>query len=400
MSVEKDFAADFDHQSQYFKENSDKITADLRQRCPVAHGNAHGGFSVFSRYDDVIQALHDDKTFASEQGTSIPHIDRQKMRAIPIESDAPEHAWFRSFLIPWLAVRKVNTHEPTIRKFVTELINGFIEKGTCDLVPSFAALLPIMVAPMSMGIDEREWPLYISNLKLIMETSETKNDEKDGKTRRSFMHHLLRETEKRRRRPRDDFFSALVAPRAGEKALSTEEIVGLILSMLTGGLETTITAIGNLLLSLCEYPDDRQRLIADPKLIPLFVEETLRRYAPLPYVCRNVTRDISVHGQGLGAGEKVLLLLGSANSDERIFPNADQFVLERQPNRHLAFGQGVHFCVGAQLARLQMRIVVEEVLRRMPDLQPCGRPQRSFFAVGHAYGVAALPVVFTPANIL
>lgn len=387
----------FDHMLPTFGDNLATITANLRAQCPLTHSTAHGGYWVLSRYDDVAKTLCDETKFGSQKGTAIPAVTRQ-MRAIPVESDPPDHTKYRSLLIQWLAARKVSTYEPAIRRLVTELINGFIEQGTCDLIASFALLLPALVTPVFMGIAQKEQPLFMSYIKQIIEATETKNAEKNSKMRQSFMHYMLREIEKRKLKPRDDFFTSLVTARFAGNPLSEEEIICLMLTLLTAGLETSKNALGSLLFALCEYTDARQRLLANPALIPLFVEESLRYNAPLQYVGRNSTSDLTIQENVFSADEKFLLLLGSANHDEKIFPNADQFIIDRRPNRHLSFGLGVHFCVGAPLARLEMCIVVEEFLRRLPNYQLRDSVKHTF-SVDRVYGVATLPIVFTPGKV-
>lgn len=387
----------FDHMLPSFGDNLSIITANLRSQCPVAHSETHGGYWILSCYDEVTKTLCDETNFGSKKGTAIPAVKRQ-MQALPVEADPPDHTKYRSLLIPWLAARKVATYEPAIRRLVTELLNDFIEQGTCDLIASFAILLPALVTPVFMGLGRKEQPLFINYMKHIIEATETKNAEKNIKTRQSFMHYMLRETEKRKLKPRDDFFTSLVTARFDGNPLNEEEVICLILTILTAGLETSKNALGNLLFSLCEHSDARQSLISNPALIPLFVEESLRYHAPLQYVGRTIITDIAMQGQLLATDEKVLLLLGSANHDEQYFPHADQFIIDRSPNRHLSFGMGVHFCVGAPLARLEMRIVVEEILRRLPDYH-LRTPIKRNFSADRVYGVETLPVAFTPGSV-
>lgn len=390
LDTTRDFTTDFDHFDQAFIENMARVTAELRTRCPVAHGKNYGGFHVFSRFDDVMLALRNEETFSSKDGTAIPWIERE-IRALPVESDPPEHTKYRNLLASWFVARRANRYEPVVRQLVTELMNAFIERGACDFFSALAMPLAASVVPPVMGFEAREWPLLTSYIKNVIATT----DEENIKARHSFIHYLFREMERRKLKPRDDFLTSLVRAEPDGKPLSGEEVVCLMITFLTAGLETTANATSNLLLCLCEYPRERQRLIDDPSLIPLFVEETLRYHPPLQYVGRNLTKDVCLHNQEMKAGEKVLLLFGSANRDETSFPDAEQFILERQPNRHLAFGYGIHFCIGAPLAKLQMRVVTEEILRRLPDYQLQGSIKRRF-SLGQVYGAETLPVVFPP----
>ncbi len=320
------------------------------------------------------------------------------MRALPVEADPPDHAKYRGVLIPWLAARKVNTYEAAIRSVVTELINAFIEQGTCDLIPALATPLPALVSPIFMGIAPKDQPLFLRYIKQIIEATEMQDKEKDIKIRQSFMHYLLKEIEKRKRKPRSDFFSSLIEAKFNDRLLTEEEIISLMLTILTAGLETSKNALSSLLLALCEHDGIRQRLMHEPALIPSFVEESLRYNAPLQYVGRTVNTPVSMYKCTMVKDEKVLLLLGSANHDEKKFAQPEQFIVDRAPNRHLTFGLGAHFCVGAPFARLELRIVAEEILHRLPDYRLAKEVKRAF-SVDRVYGVETLPIVFSPGTI-
>ena len=397
MDKERDFITNFDHLHPSFGANLALITEDLRAQCPVAHSQAHDGYWILSRYNDITKTLCDEAGFTSKKGTTIPNVERQ-IEALPLEADPPDHTKYRSLLTPWLAARKVSTYEPAIHQIVTDLINGFIEQGTCDLMSSFCTLLPALSTPVFMGIERKERTRFMNYIQQIIEARAASNEEKEIKVRQSFTHYILKAIEKRKIQPRDDFFTSLVRARFDGEPLSEKEIVALVFTTLVAGLETTQKALGNLLLSIWEQPNARQHLISNPEAISSFIEESLRYDAPLQYVVRNVHSDTTMHGQLLKADEKIMLLLGSANHDKQKFIDADQFILDRSPNRHLTFGLGIHFCVGAPLVRLEMRIAVEQILRRLPDYQPCGSITRCF-SNERGYGFEKLPVTFTPGNI-
>lgn len=393
METTRNFRKDFDHFDPEFIEHIADITTDLRAHCPVAHGNAYGGFWVLSRYDDVLLALHDEETFSSQYGIGIPR-EKQDMLVVPVEADPPEHTKYRSLLASWFVARRTATQEAIIRQFVTELLDTFIEQGECDILSALAVQLPASIIAPVMGFEPDEWPLFTRLIKQVIVTEEEEN----AKARRALIHYLFREIEKRKIRPRDDFLTTLVVAQPDGKLLSGEEVMSLMLTFLAAGTETSAMAVCNMLLRLSDYPDLRQRLIDDASLIPSFVEECLRYDPPLQYIARSTTKDIVLHGQEIKAGERVSLFLGSANRDEEHFVDVDQFLADRQSNRHLAFGHGIHFCIGAPLARLQMRVVLEEVLRRLPDYQVIGTVERHIL-VGQVYGVKALPIRFTPGPV-
>jgi cytochrome P450 len=390
----RDFATDFDHTDPIFNDQMTTITADLRKRCPLAHGEAHGGLWALSRYQDIMEVLHNHKTFSSEKDTTIPIID-DRMKALPLTTDPPEHTRYRRFFTSWLMVQRINQHEPLIRNLMNDHINAFIQDGACDLVPTLTTSFPSSVTALILGLAPKDWPLLTHYMQRILTTAVASDDEGNLKARQALIHYILKELEKRRIKPRNDLLSSLATPQSNGESLTSEEIINLMATMLTASYKPVADALGILLLYLAEHPDERQRLIDNPALITLAVEESFRYYSPFQFVGRHVAHQCVLHQQEINAGEKILLMLGSANHDETQFSEADDFILDRQPNRHIAFGYGIHTCPGAHLARVELRVAVEEFLRRIPDY----RLAHSFenkFPPGQPHEVLTLPVTFSP----
>jgi cytochrome P450 len=205
---------------------------------------------------------------------------------------------------------------------------------------------------------------------------------------------LLGEVNDRRENPRDDFLSELVQSRIGDRLLTQTELAALVVSLANAGHQTTMNAAGNALLHLAEHPDDQVKLRETPSLVPSFVEESLRYYNPTHMFARTLTRDVSIDGTAIREGEKAMLVYAAANRDPEQFPEADRFVMDRRANRHLAFGWGIHFCLGAQLARTELRILLDEFVRKHPPFRLAGEAVHSRMEGGHHMGVVSLPVKF------
>lgn len=392
----RDFTTDFDHTDPTFSRHLTTITADLRKRCPLAHGNAHGGFWVLSRHRDIKMILRDYKAFSSQKDTVIPARTDQ-MKTLPFEADPPQHSLYRHLLTSWLSMQHIHRYEPLIRRLINEQIDTFIQDGACDFILSLAIPFPALVIARVIGLSSQEAPVFANYLKRILTSTTTDAREENLKARQSLVHYLLRKLGRRGLQPRDDFLSLLATSQLAGKPLTDEERINLMISLIIASYEPMVEALGSLLLYLAEHPDDRQQLIANPALIPLTIEENFRYHSPVQYVGRHIAHKSVIYQQELMPGEKIFLLLGSANHDETQFPDAERFHLDRSPNRHIAFGYGIHACPGAPLARLEIRIAIEEILRRLPDYHLAGSASYGF-PTGHIYGVERLPVTFSPSE--
>lgn len=390
-----------DHFSPEFAEDPWAVFADLRTRCPVAYSDTHGGFWVLSRYEDVKAAAIDDETFCSGQSVTVPAKPPGARLSLPIETDPPLANEYRRVLNPWFSPSSAERMEPAVRRFTDELIDAFITKGSCDLVADFTTPLPAMATLALLGLDPEDWTTYAPPIhaKTFWLPARTKTPEFAAMY--SKIHERVTdEMRARLAEPRDDMITALLHAEVGGRRLTMDELQDFIMLILHGGFDTTGSGIANALLWLEEHPAERAKLRDNPAMLPAAVEEFLRYQAPQPGLARVATRDVEVGGQRIQEGERVLLLWASANRDADAFDRADEVVLDRHPNRHMTFGVGLHRCLGAPLASMEMRVALERVLARLPDYRIDRDAIVRAETVGTVYGHYSIPMRFTPGEPL
>jgi cytochrome P450 len=365
------------------------VYRDLREQCPAARSEQYGGFWVLSRYRDVFAALRDHGTYSSQYGVHIPQREGH-LRIAPLGYDPPEHTIYRGLLAPALSQEAVSRLEPFIKTLVADLVGPVAARGGGDLVAEVALPLPLQVICRILGLSAEA----AQTVRALTEQMWTDFERLGDEARWPLANFLLGEVNARREHPRDDFLSQLVQAKYGDRPLTETELAALVVSLANAGHQTTMNAAGNALLHLAQHQDHQLRLRQDPKLIPAFVEESLRYYNPTHMFARTLTREVSVDGATLQQGDKTMLVYAAANRDPEQFPDPDQFILDRAANRHLAFGWGIHFCLGALLARTELRILLEEFAQRHPPFRLAGEPTHSRMEGGHHMGVASLPVEF------
>ena len=386
---------DFDQDSAGFAADPWSKYEELRAECPVAHTDAHGGFWVVSKYADVVQVAKDDYTFSSVPTTVIP--DSGVYNLIPLQSDPPDLERYREALQPFFTPRAMQARAPRIREFTTSCIDAFIERGHCDLVTELANPVPSMTALEMIGFDPADWHDFAGPLHQLSYFADGSPEREQAVDDIGKMDGRIEAAVAARRdEPRDDAITHLVEYEKDGARFSDLELHGLVKMLVFGGLDTTMASMSNALLYLAENPDQRRRLIDDPALIPGAIEELLRFEAPVHAFARNVTTATEVGGQAIAAGERVYMLWASANRDPEQFPDPERVDFERRPNRHLTFGIGGHRCLGAPLARLEMAIMLEEVLRRLPDFRIDAEAVRHPITVTIIWGRTSLPATFTP----
>ncbi len=361
----------------------------------MAYSETYGGFYVLSRYEDVWDAARDDETFSSDREVVLPATGVGRL--IPLNADPPDLQRYRSALFPYFTQRAAEAMEPDIRRFTATTIDAFIGSGRCDLITDLAAPVPAMTTLELMGLPPEDWAILAEPLHdLISYPTDDPRHESAREGVWAIRERFAAEAAERETAPRDDMVTHLLGLEAAG-TLSRTEIVDLLMMVTIGGFDTTMAAIGSALLYLERHPDERHRLVADPALLPAAVDEFLRFEAPVQGFARTVTRDIEIGGCPIAAGETVFLLWGSANRDPEAFERADEMVLDRQPNRHVTFGVGGHRCLGSHLARVEMRVVLAEALRRLGDYSIDHDALRWPQSVGILYGRAHIPATFAPA---
>jgi cytochrome P450 len=327
---------------------------------------------VLSRYQDVNAALNDVETYSSANSIALG-APSEMMAQTPmmIMMDPPRHTELRLLVSRAFTPRRVAELEPRIREIAVELIDDCIATGSGDIVDAFSGPLPTTVIGEMLGvpIEDRKWFKDRSNAMLNQNAGEirARGGEPDFTPVLELLGYLADVYKQRRAEPRDDLMSALLAAEIDGKRLEEPELLGFALLLLIAGNETTTNLISNALDLLDRHPEQRDKLAKNPDLIPDAIEEILRYESPVIGLGRLLERDVHLHGQSLKKGQNVQLLYASANRDERWLADADTFDITRKPTRHLAFGFGTHFCLGASLARLEGRVALEELLARMPE---------------------------------
>jgi cytochrome P450 len=370
---------------------------ELRERCPVAVSGAGGAPAVYlSRYQDVLWALRHPEVFSSAaDALSIG----QEQPLIPLQVDPPEHTGYRRLLNPEFVPRKIDELEPDVRVLVNRLIDAFGGRGRCDFHEEFATPLPSTIFLRLMGLPLDDLAMFLGWRDDIIRPDVPPGDleaaarvrEAAGKAINAYFEDAI---DDRRRQPDDGLLSELVGAGIDGEALTRAELLGICHLMLLGGLDTVTATLDCMVTYLARHPERRRRLVENPALIPSAVEELLRRESPVMVVPRIVRQDVTMHEVELRTGDHVMLVIGAANTDEREFPDAEGVDVTRDPNRHLAFGGGNHLCLGAHLARLELRVALEELHRRIPDYRiPDGTEVHFSPGIRQA---DRLPLVFQP----
>jgi cytochrome P450 family 142 subfamily A polypeptide 1 len=367
----------------------------MRDNAP-AYWDAKNEVWALTRYDDVLAAEKDPATYSSHRAPR-PHGQHLPMM---ISMDAPEHSSRRKLVSKGFTPRRVRDHEPTIRRICTQIIDRVAAKGECDFVWDIAAPLPLLLIADMLGFppDAYDDLLRWSDDLIRATTADAPPEVLQAGAGamigfREFQLGVI--ADRRAKPPQDDLVSVLCHAEIDGERLDDESIINESLLILIGGDETSRHVMTDGMLALLEHPDQLDILRSDPSAMEVGVEELLRWVSPIKNMSRTVTRDTVVHGQTLHGGDQVILMYPSANRDPRVFDTPDRFDVRRDPNPHLAFGFGPHFCMGASLARLELKVMFSELLRRVPDVHLAGDPQprRSSNFIS---GPEAMPVAFTP----
>ena len=367
----------------------------MREHAPV-YWDAKNKVWAFTRYHDVLAVEKDPATYSSYTAPR-PHGFHLPMM---ISMDAPEHSHRRKLVSRGFTPRRVRDHEATIRRICTGIIDKVASKGECDFVWDIAAPLPLLLIADMLGFppesydDLLRWSDDLIRATTVDPPIEVATAGLEAML--EFREFQLGVIAARRADPHDDLVTILCHAEIDGERLDDESIVQESLLILIGGDETSRHVMTDGMLALLAHPEQMAILRNDPAKLEIGVEELLRWVTPIKNMSRTVTREIEVQGQTLHEGDQLILLYPSANRDAAVFENPDEFDVQRDPNPHLAFGFGPHFCMGASLARLELQVMFGELLRRLPDLHLAGDPlpRRSSNFIS---GPEAMPVAFTPA---
>ncbi|MDD1526254.1 cytochrome P450 [Bradyrhizobium sp. WBOS7] len=369
-----DWVNDFDHTDPQWTEDPFPIWEEMRAASPVVHTNRFLGCYMPTTYEAVREIANDTEHFSSRRiivRDVRPEVARNA--APPITSDPPVHKPAKQLLLPPFTPDAMKKLEPRMRAICNELIDGFIADGKVDAAARYSKYIPVRAIAHMLGIPESDSDLFIKWIHMILELG-IKDESKLLQAVQEMSAYFTAHIEKRKTDPTDDLISYLMNARDKEgNPLEDSHVLGSLRLLLIAGIDTTWSAIGSSLWHLAKTPADRERLIAEPGLMPIAVEELLRAYSPVT-MAREVVKDTTISGCPVKAGNMVLLSFPAANRDPNVFPDADTVVIDRRENRHAAFGLGIHRCVGSNLARMEMQVALEEWLKRIPDfrLDPAG----------------------------
>ena len=365
---------EFNPLSASVRDNPYPYYACLRRHAPVYHVEALDCWAI-SRYEDVVRVLKDPQTFSSASLLTALLGDLNPLPGVPfmIGSDPPVHTRLRKLVNRAFTPRAVAEMEPRIRAITKELIEGLAGGDEFDLVRELSTPLPVIVIAEMLGVEperRRDFKRWSDDL-VAAATGFVMGEQRNriARSMSEFRSYFEQAIETRRGHPGNDLVSALIRAEEESQALSEREILAMTILLLIAGNETTTNLLGNAILALLDHPDEMAKVRARPELIPNLVEETLRYDAPVQGLFRQTTRAVELAGRHLPAGTRIMQLYASANRDERVFSEPDRFDVTRDASAHVAFGLGIHFCLGANLARLEARIVLEEIFRSFAGLE-------------------------------
>jgi hypothetical protein len=372
-----------------FHERAYEIYRTLRDEHPVYRNDAHGWWAL-SRFEDVQRAANDPATFSSE-GTSIAVGLIPQIQSI----DPPRHDALRALVNTAFTRSRVATMEPRIREIARQLVARFEGAGRCDLLADYARHLPSLVIGEMIGVPADRREAFLHWTEAMVETHPARSQAegvRDAAIR--IYQEFARQLEERRGSRRDDLMSALIDAELDGRRLTQEELLGFCFVLIVAGNDTTTNLIANGTVLLAHHPEQRRLLVSEPGRIERAVDEMLRFESPAQSLPRIATRDVEIHGRTIPKGAEVKLVFGAANHDEREFEDPERFDVTRVIPRHLGFGHGIHYCLGAKLARLEACVALEQLLARIPDykLESESRWLTSIWA--RAY--AGVPVSFAP----
>src|ERR1700731_860727 len=406
--VNPDAVVAFDHHSDAFNLNELAINADLRQKCPVAWNDNYGGFWFVSSYDAVVQTARDGDTFAHKyEPDAADGVDYQGEMGVPRpegqpalgigEVDGPYHLALRHALAPFLPPGAVQKLKPFMEQKAHEFLDQKIADGHMDLVLDYASPVPAILTMKLMGLPLDNWHLYANLFHSVMAIPQDSPEYISAIAEApAIMQEVIEFAATRKAKPKDDLASFLIQFEFDGQRLTDEQLLNILWNLIAGGVDTTTSQTALTLLHLGTHRELRQQLIDHPDLYRTATDEFLRYFSVNQTLSRTVTRDVELNGQHLRKNDRVVISWLSANHDEREFDRPDEIILDRTPNRHLAFGLGPHRRIGSHLARLMSEVMVRAVLDRIPDYQVDLSGVYQYMGNPSMTGLGKLPVTFAP----
>ena len=397
---------DFDHFSPEHAAHWPARWAEMREQCPHAWTERHGGFWVVTRYRDIVAIAQrpedfspakyqDPETGESRGGLAIPELPG--LRFIPNEVDPPEWSGYRTFLNRRFSPKAIDALKGRARQFAAALVDRVIEQGHLDIVDDLASPLPALMMIEIFGFRPDEWRSFSDPFhKMVYTPADAPEFLETMRGLDYFARRVDEEIALRRVEPKDDLLGLLANGEMDGRLLTDEEIQNIAFNLMGGGIDTTTALTSNTLLYLARHPDLRSRLAANPALWPVAREEFLRWVTPIHGLARTAIRDSDVDGWEVRKGDRLLLAYSAGNRDPEIFDDPDAVKIDRFPNKHIAFGAGMHRCLGSFLARMMYETMVTEVLARIPDYAIVEADIQPYETVARVNGWVRIPATFTP----
>jgi cytochrome P450 len=387
-----DWKTDFDHTDQAWAADPYPIWDELRRECPVAHSERYGGVWLPTRHDDIAAIAYDTDHFTSQSiivSEGRPMIPAPQGIAPPISSDPPFHHGARRLLLPAFSPKAVAPLEPFTRDYCNALLDAVEGRDVVDAAREYAQHIPVQVIAKMLGFPAEDADQFRDFVHTALEAVDLPIEQRIANFERLDV-YLGKQVRDHIENPRDDLTSFLLEAELDGEKLNEEHVRGSIALLLIAGIDTTWSAIGASIWHLAHHPADRDRLVGEPELLPTAVEELLRAYAPVT-MARLVKEDFEFNGCPMKKDEWVLLPFPAANRDPEFFDRADEVVLDREENRHAAFGLGIHRCAGSNLARMEMQVALEVWLDRYPRFE-LADPAAVRWSGGQVRGPRTLPV--------
>jgi len=393
-----DLATDYDMFDPDYLRDPYSAWAELRETCPIAHTERYGGSWLPTRYDDLqamakmVPVLSSKSPIVIDMPEALVKEDATGYNAAsPISADPPEQSWTRRALLPHFTPKGIAADREYTERLCHELIDGFIDEGRCDAAVDYAQQIPPRVIAKKLGVDDGMVDEFIEWVRGVLELG-LQQPELRAKYRDIIRTFFAAEVADRRANPKDDLITALCQTEHEGELLPDEVVVGMCNLQLVAGIDTTWSSIGSALWHFAGHEDDRRRMVAEPGLWDTAIEELLRFYAPVT-MARNAAEDVEYGGVEFKKGDKILMNFPGANHDPDHFENAHEVQLDRQRNRHVAFGIGIHRCAGSNLARMEMEVALKSWFERIGEFT-LSDPDAVTWAGGQVRGPRILPVTF------
>ncbi len=398
----KDWATDYDIFDDDYVRDPFPIWKELRESCPIAHSTRWGGSWLPTKYEDLQAMVRMVPELSSRSPAVIPPSPELREELIaeikeygsenpPITADPPEQITYRRLILPFFNPKAVEAYRPSTEQLCHDLIDRFIDKGSADAAVDYAQQIPPRVIAAMLGIDTNRADEFTEWTRGILELGQTQPElrRKYRIVVREFFAEMVAE---RRKEPRDDMISKLIDSEIEGEPLSDHTVIGMCNLLLVAGIDTTWSSIGAAMWHFAGHAKDRRRLAQEPELFTTAIEEMLRYYSPVT-MARKVTEPVSMGDAHFNPGDKVLLNFPAANHDPEVFDNPDEVVLDRERNRHIAFGVGIHRCAGSNLARMEMDVSLRVWFERIPEFE-LSSPEAVTWVGGQVRGPRSVPVTF------